>query len=59
MTTIARLANRTGLSIPGATAAVDRLVGLNLVQEVTGRQRGRVFTYAPYVALLGEGTEPI
>jgi len=59
VTTIARLAQRTGLSIPGATAAVERLATLNLVQEVTGRQRGRVFTYAPYVALLGEGTEPL
>jgi Fic family protein len=59
VTTIGRLAQRTGLSVPGATAAVERLSALHLIQEVTGRQRGRVFTYAPYVALLGEGTEPL
>jgi Fic family protein len=59
VTTITRLAQRTGLSVPGATAAIERLSRLNLIQEVTGRQRGRVFTYAPYVALLGEGTEPL
>jgi Fic family protein len=59
VTTIARLAHRTGLSVPGATAAIERLSTLKLVQEVTGRQRGRVFTYAPYLALLGEGTEPL
>lgn len=59
VTTITRLARRTALSVPGATAAVERLSTLGLLQEVTGRQRGRVFTYAPYVALLGEGTEPL
>jgi Fic family protein len=59
VTTITRLAQRTRLSIPGATAAIERLVTLGLVQELTGRQRGRVFSYAPYVALLAEGTEPL
>jgi Fic family protein len=59
VTTIARLVARAGLSVPGATAAVERLVGLDLVKEVTGRQRGRVFSYVPYVALISEGTEPL
>jgi len=59
VTTITRLAQRTRLSIPGTTAAVERLVALGLLQEVTGRQRGRVFSYAPYVSLLAEGTEPL
>jgi Fic family protein len=59
VTTIPRLVTSTKLSVPGATAALERLVALDLVREVTGRQRGRVYSYAPYVSLLSEGTEPL
>ena len=59
VTTIARLAARTNLSAPGATAALQRLVALDLVKEVSGRQWGRVYSYAPYVQVLSEGTEPL
>jgi Fic family protein len=59
VTTIARVAARTNLSAPGATAALQRLVALGLVNEVSGRQWGRVYSYAPYVQLLSEGTEPL
>ena len=59
VTTIPRLAQHTGLSVPGATAALGRLVGLGLVAEVSGRQRGRVYSYEPYLRLLSEGTEPL
>ncbi len=50
VTTIPRLVTSTKLSVPGATAARERLVALDLVREVTGRQRGRVYSYAPYVS---------
>jgi Fic family protein len=59
VTTIPRLVARTNLSVPGATAALQRLVALDLVSEVSGRQRGRVYSYTPYVQLLSEGTEPL
>jgi len=59
ITTIPRLAARTRLSVPGATAALERLVTLGLVREVSGRRRGRVYSYTEYVALLSEGTEPL
>ena len=59
ITTIPRLAARTHLSVPGATAGLERVVALGLATEVTGRRRGRVYCYAEYVKLLSEGTEPI
>jgi Fic family protein len=59
VTTIPRLVARTRLSVPGATAALERLVALDLVREVTGRQRNRVYSYASYVSLFSEGTEPL
>ena len=54
---IARLASRTGLSAPTVAAALRLLESLAIVREITGRQRGRVFTYERYLAVLREGTE--
>ena len=59
VTTIPRLVARTRLSVPGATAALERLVALDLAREVTGRQRNRVYSYVSYVSLFSEGTEPL
>lgn len=54
---IARLASRTGLSAPTVAAALRLLESLGIVREITGRRRGRVYTYERYLALLREGTE--
>jgi Fic family protein len=59
VTTIPRLVARTQLSVPGATAALERLIAIDLVKEVTGRQRNRVYSYVSYVGLFSEGTEPL
>ncbi len=37
--------------------ALDQLVTLGVVKEITGGQRNRLFSYERVVALLGEGTE--
>ncbi|TVR92469.1 MAG: Fic family protein [Trueperaceae bacterium] len=54
---ITDIAATTGLSYPGAAAAVDALVELGIAREFTGRMRDRLFVYERYVAILGEGTE--
>ena len=54
---IGHLARRTGLSAPTVAAALRLLVELDIVREITGRQRGKVFTYERYLAVLREGTE--
>ena len=56
---ISDLAATTGLSYPAASAAVDALVELGVAREFTGRRRDRLFAYARYVAILGEGTEVV
>ena len=53
------VANRAGLSVPTATASLQRLQKLGMVKEITGRRRNRLFSYAKYVALLAAGTEPL
>ena len=57
--TIARLAAETGLSVPAVTDSLKALTELEMVREITGRKRGRVFSYVPYLELLQQGTEPL
>ena len=54
---IPHLARRTGLSAPTVAALLRLLQKLEIVREVTGRQRGRIFTYERYLAVLREGME--
>jgi Fic family protein len=56
--TIARLAAQTKLSVPAVTDALRALGGLGLVREITGRKRGRVFSYGPYLEIIQQGMEP-
>ena len=52
-----RTAARTlELTDPPVYAAVGRLEGLGILREVTGRQRGKLYAYDEYLALLNEGT---
>jgi Fic family protein len=53
------LVERTGLSAPTINAALADLERLGVVEEVTGRRRGRVFGYRRYLAILNEGTDPL
>ncbi|MBN9236973.1 MAG: Fic family protein [Afipia broomeae] len=53
------LVERTGLSAPTVNAALADLERLGIVEEVTGRRRGRVFGYRRYLAILSEGTDPL
>ena len=48
---------RTGLSFPAVSSAMDLLVELGVARELTGRRRNRLFAYDRYLAILNEGTE--
>jgi len=50
---------RTGLTMPTVNSAFAELQRLGVVQEVTGRRRGRVYGYRAYVDLLSEGAKPV
>jgi Fic family protein len=47
------------LSEPTVAKAMQHLVRLGIVREVTGKRRRRVFAYVRYLDILSEGTEPI
>ena len=57
--TAGQLVERTGLTMPTVNAALAELEQLGVVEEVTGRKRGRVFGYRRYLAILNEGADPL
>jgi Fic family protein len=54
-----QLSQRIGVSLPTILKSLAALEGLGIVHEMTGRKRNRVFSYAPYLQILSEGTEPL
>jgi Fic family protein len=57
--TVSKLVEQTGLSVPTVNGVLAGLERRKIIGEVTGRQRGRVFCYTDYLAILNEGTEPL
>lgn len=57
--TIKGSAEKLGVSFPTASDAIERLVELGVLVEITGRQKNRAFAYERYLAILSEGTEPL
>lgn len=53
------LVKKTGISLPTILKSLSSLETLGIVRELTGRKRSRIFSYAGYVKILSEGTEPL
>lgn len=54
-----QVCHHTGLSFPAAAKAMQSLEKLDLVREITGQERNRVFAYHSYLNILNEGTETL
>jgi Fic family protein len=59
LVTLNQLCERTGLSFPAVSRAMENLINLNIVTEITGQRRNRVFAYHRYLSILSEGTEAL
>lgn len=59
LTSISGLARRANVAFPTASRAVNALKRLGIVDEITGRQRDRVYAYRQYIEILNEGAEPL
>lgn len=55
--TIDSVSKRAGMTFPTASKAMDVLLTLGIVREITGRARNRVYAYDKYLAILNEGAE--
>jgi Fic family protein len=47
------------LTVPTVTSALNHLVRLGIVKEVTGKHRDQLFAYSRYVNIVSEGTSPL
>lgn len=56
---IPEIVKALGLTTPTVTAALQNLERIEIVREITGKQRGRVFVYDAYLKILERGTEPL
>lgn len=57
MLSLPAIRSATGLSFPGASAAVALLEEKGVAREFTGKRRNRLFMYREYLSILSEGTE--
>ena len=51
---VSLVSERLGITAVTAGRLIERLVGLGLMDEMTGRQRNRIFRYTPYWKLIQE-----
>lgn len=56
---IAAAAKSLKLSVPTVTVALNHLLRIGVVEEITGKRRDRLFSYSRYFNLVSEGTEPM
>lgn len=59
ITTIPNATDRLNLTPPTVRSAVETLEALNIVREITGKQRDRIYLYDRHIRILDEGTEPL
>ena len=57
LATLNRICKLTGLSFPAGSKGMQQLETLDIVREITGQQRNRIFAYQQYLSILSEGTE--
>ena len=57
VTSAKEIAARTGLTLPTVNTALKRLASIGVAEEITGRQRDRVFAYKEYLGILQQ--EPV
>ena len=56
---VADMARRLGISTPTVAKSLRHLEALGVVKEITGRHRGRMFSYDAYLNVLAQGTEAL
>ncbi len=59
LTNIADATKATGINRTSITNCIKRLQELNIISELTGNRRNRVFVYGNYLKILSDGTEPL
>ena len=59
ISSIPNLIKKMQVTAPAVHNAIENLEKLEILHEITGRKRGRIYIYKEYYDILSEGTEPI
>ncbi len=59
ITSVPTAASALGLTTPTVRTALDHLAKLQIVREITGKRRDRLYVYDRYLQLLQAGAEPL
>ena len=59
VSTISNLIKKLPLTAPAIHNAVDKLEKLGILDEITGKKRGKIYLYKEYHDILREGTDSI
>ena len=59
LSTIQKAADDTAMTRPTVATSLKHLTELEIVRELTGKERHRLFVYDEYLKILNEGTEPL
>jgi len=54
-----RLATELGTSQPTARTALTSLLKLNILEEITGKKRDKIYVYRKYLDILEQGAQPL
>ncbi|HEX6640787.1 MAG TPA: Fic family protein, partial [Thermoanaerobaculia bacterium] len=54
ISSLAAISRDTGLSFPAAASAVELLATMNIVRELTGKRRNRLFVYDRFLSVLND-----
>jgi Fic family protein len=54
ISSLAAISRATGLSFPAAASAVELLATMNIVRELTGKRRNRLFVYDEFLRVLND-----
>jgi Fic family protein len=54
ISSVKELSNQTQLSFPATMKGINQLVKLQIVKEITGNRRNRIFAYESYLKLLND-----
>lgn len=49
---------KCNVSLPTVLRSMATLEELNIVKEITGKERHKIFVYKEYLDILSQGTEP-
>jgi predicted transcriptional regulator len=56
---VPHMAKKLKLSQPTVQKSLDSLTELDIVRQITGKKRNRIYQYEKYLKILHEGTEPL